>query len=121
MAIKTRDRDRSRAAKSDEFEAFVEQGGTVPSDAPSPAKKPAQSKKAPRRPAPAGDEEQEAWVARKASAKQTEAYPFRFNTSQQRLLERAKAVEGRDYSKILAELVWPVLEERYGKDVPLPE
>lgn len=67
-----------------------------------------------------GDEPQVGWEARAASDKKTEAQAFRYNRAQKALLDHAKRVEGRDYSKILAELVWKPLEEKYGHEVPIP-
>lgn len=111
MAI---NKNRNRKPKTDtaEFEDFVAQGGTVADDAPAAPKKrqaPAKRSSAPTAPP---------WVERADTAKKTEAQPFRYNKDQQRLLEHAKQVEGRDYSKILADIVWPALEEKYGAEVP---
>lgn len=117
MAVKKR--NRANRTKSEEFEKFVAEGGTVappPTEEPEPSPAPAAKK-----PAKSVKSTKPMWMQREETAKKTEAQLFRYNRSQQRLLEHAKAVEGRDYSKILASLVWPALEEKYGKDVPLTE
>lgn len=110
MAI-NKNRNRKPKTETAEFDDFVAQGGTVADDAPAPKKRQAAAKRASTPTAPA-------WVERAETAKKTEAQPFRYNMDQQRLLEHAKQAEGRDYSKILADLVWPALEEKYGAEVP---
>lgn len=132
-------RNRPNKPNSAEFDQFVAEGGTIAPPAPSedtaPAGGPSTSpepKGANKAPVPgqatAGKKNKtpkssskNQWQERAASAKKTEAQPFRYNQAQKRLLDYAKEVEGRDYSKILAEIVWPVLEERYGQDVPIEE
>lgn len=114
MALnKTRKSPTTAKTQTAEFEDFVAKGGTVADTAPT------RSSRA--RKAPAAAPEAPAWQQRASSAKKTEAQPFRYNRAQQRLLEHAKQVEGRDYSKILAEIVWPALEEKYGAEVPLDD
>lgn len=110
MAI-NKNRSRKPKTETPEFEEFVAQGGTVPEAPPAPKKPQTPTKRASNPSAPA-------WVERAETAKKTEAQPFRYNKDQQRLLEHAKQVEGRDYSKILADIVWPALEEKYGAEVP---
>lgn len=146
MAIKNRKRTTKTDSKA--FEEYVGAGDTTPPEdaptepaaAPSPAEPssaeaPAQpQKKAPapksstaksprssRKKGPSGEDEQPEWVRRANAAKKTEAQPFRYNVRQNELLAYAKQVEGRDYSKILADLVWPALEEKYGAEVPFDE
>lgn len=113
MAVKSR--PRTKKAEGKQWDEFVDQGGTAaPDTSPSSASSAASAPAA--KPAAA---EQPEWVQRAQSAKKTEGQPFRYNRSQQQLLERAKQVEGRDYSKILADIVWPALEEKYGSEVPI--
>lgn len=104
---------RTRKAKTEtaEFDDFVAQGGTVAESAPAPKKTKTAGTRSVESSAPA-------WRQRSATAKKTEAQPFRYNEDQRRLLEHAKQVEDRDYSKILADIVWPALEEKYGAEVP---
>lgn len=60
-------------------------------------------------------DETEGWLERAQSGKRTESLPFRFNPSQQLILRYAAEDQGRSMSSIIAELVWPALEARYGK------
>ncbi|MEV7652438.1 MULTISPECIES: hypothetical protein [Kocuria] len=46
-------------------------------------------------------------------------YNFRFNNTQHALLNYAAEAEDTSQQKLIEELVWPVLEERYGQNVPL--
>lgn len=135
MAVKKR--ERKTVPNTKELDAFVNGGGTlVPQESSAPlppvsseavARTPAASAPAaaPAKPRqarkPAAKESAPAWVQRAETEKKTEGQPLRYNRAQARLLAHAKAVEGRDYSKILADLIWPALEERYGKDVPHQE
>src|SRR5699024_2844138 len=101
-----------------EFEDFVAKGDTArdePSSPAAPVRRQAAST------ASAVGSDAPTWMQRAATAKKTEAQPFRYNRDQQRLLEHAKQVEGRDYSKILADIVWPALEAKYGGEVPFGE
>jgi len=113
MTVKNRQRKQKPQGAA--FDAFVD-GGEA---APEPPTAPATGRQA----APRGSQDQEApaWVQRANAEKKTEAQPLRYNRQQARLLAHAKAVEGRDFSKILADLIWPMLEEKYGKEVPLDE
>lgn len=103
-------RERGQKPHGDAFEAFVDAGESAPATSPGGAA---------RGGGRAGADDAPAWVQRAQTDKKTESQPLRYNRSQARLLTHAKEVEGRDYSKILADLIWPQLEEKYGKDVPL--
>lgn len=104
-------RARKPKTETPEFDDFVNQGGTVAEAAPTPGKTKAERGKS-------TDSAVPAWRRRAATAKKTESQPFRYNEDQHRLLQYAKQVDGRDYSKILAEIVWPALEKKYGSEVP---
>lgn len=117
MAVKNR--NRTNKAEGKQWDDFVDQGGTAAQDTSSRTPEPAPAAPAKGEKAATPAPELPGWVQRAQSAKKTEAQPFRYNRSQQQLLERAKQVEGRDYSKILADIVWPALEEKYGADVPV--
>lgn len=103
MPIKNRATTK-KAATVDEFIAQGEKG----TDAPPPA-------------APAAPElpDSERWEQRADLAKDTGSYTLRYNVSQEQLLNYAAKVERRSKSQILAEILWPALEERYGDKVPM--
>lgn len=44
---------------------------------------------------------------------------FRYNKSQGRLLDYAVEMEDMKKQELLESLVWPILEEKYGDQVPL--
>lgn len=46
---------------------------------------------------------------------------FRYNKSQGRLLDYAVEMEDMKKQEFLESLIWPVLEEKYGDQVPLDE
>lgn len=46
---------------------------------------------------------------------------FRYNKSQGRLLDYAVEMEDMKKQELLESLVWPILEEKYGDQVPLDE
>lgn len=54
----------------------------------------------------------------RAKARKIDAYNFRFNDAQRRLLDHAKEETGKSYQRIIEELVWPRLEEQFGSQVP---
>lgn len=58
------------------------------------------------------------WKER-AQTRKTDAYNFRFNESQRRLLDHAKDETGKSFQRLIEELVWPALEEQFGEEVPL--
>lgn len=113
MALKKR--TGTKKVESADFDAFVSQGST---DVGEPAATPPTAPKKPRAASPSAATAP-AWVQRAETAKKTESQPFRYNEAQHQLLKRAKQLENRDYSKILADIVWPALEEKYGAEVPL--
>lgn len=109
---------KKRTRNTQKADDFIAAGGTLPDEDPAPT---ASASSRVRGGASSGRRDGgEVWRERAGTAKQTESQLLRYNVSQRALLERAKVVEGRPYSMILAELVWPVLEERYGGEVPLP-
>lgn len=55
----------------------------------------------------------------RAKARKIDAYNFRFNDAQRRLLDHAKEETGKSYQRLIEELVWPALEEQFGGQVPL--
>jgi hypothetical protein len=59
-----------------------------------------------------------AWKARMKSGAKNKGYNVRFNQSQHDLLTYASEVEEKSQQKLIEELLWPILEERYGRDVP---
>lgn len=89
---------------------------TVPGDepAPAPAPKRAATPRKPTAPAPNLPPHR---VRAKAQRKTT-GTSFRFNPSQGELLRHAAAMEDTSIQELLETLVWPVLEERYGADIP---
>ena len=56
---------------------------------------------------------------RAESNKKTEAYPFRYNAEQRKLLLFASEISGRSMQSIIEEHLWEELEERYGHSVPV--
>ena len=44
---------------------------------------------------------------------------FRYNGSQRELLDYAVAMEDMTKQELIEQLVWPILEERYGDAVPI--
>lgn len=46
---------------------------------------------------------------------------FRYNKSQGRLLDYAVEMEDTEKQKLLESLIWPILEEKYGDQVPLDD
>lgn len=44
---------------------------------------------------------------------------FRYNASQRQLLDYAVAMEDMTKQELIEQLVWPILEERYGDAVPI--
>lgn len=44
---------------------------------------------------------------------------FRYNSSQRQLLDYAVAMEDMTKQELIEQLVWPLLEERYGEAVPI--
>lgn len=55
----------------------------------------------------------------RANGKNSNLYALRGTTQQQQLIQYAAEEEGRSIQKLLASLVFPVLEEKYGRDLPL--
>lgn len=55
----------------------------------------------------------------RGKARKIDAYNFRFNDAQRRLLDHAKEETGKSYQRLIEELVWPALEEQFGEQVPL--
>lgn len=55
----------------------------------------------------------------RADGKNFNLYALRGTTQQQQLIQHAAEEEGRSIQKLLASLVFPVLEEKYGQDLPL--
>lgn len=55
----------------------------------------------------------------RAKARKIDAYNFRFNEAQRRLLDHAKEETGKSFQRLIEELVWPALEEQFGEQVPL--
>lgn len=56
---------------------------------------------------------------RASSSKKTEAYPFRYNIEQRKLLHFASEVSGKPIQRILEDSIWEALEEQYGHSVPI--
>ena len=126
MVVKKR--ERKTPPDLAELDEFISAGGTLQEEtspaattpAPTPASaSPSREPQPSRARAASKPKDVPGWVQRAQTEKKTEGQPLRYNRSQAKLLAHAKEVEGRDYSKILADLIWPALEERYGKDVPL--
>lgn len=46
---------------------------------------------------------------------------FRYNKSQGRLLDYAVEMEDMKKQELLESLIWPILEEKYGDQVPLDD
>lgn len=46
---------------------------------------------------------------------------FRYNKSQGRLLDYAVELEDMKKQELLESLIWPILEEKYGDQVPLDD
>lgn len=44
---------------------------------------------------------------------------FRYNASQRNLLDYAVEMEDMTKQELIEQLVWPILEERYGDEVPI--
>lgn len=44
---------------------------------------------------------------------------FRYNASQRQLLDYAVAMEDMTKQELIESLVWPLLEERYGGEIPI--
>lgn len=44
---------------------------------------------------------------------------FRYNASQRQLLDYAVAMEDMTKQELIEQLVWPLLEERYGDAIPI--
>ena len=59
------------------------------------------------------------WKRRARIGAKVKGYNFRFNNAQHALLNYAAEAEDTSQQKLIEELVWPVLEERYGQNVPL--
>lgn len=59
------------------------------------------------------------WKRRARSGAKVKGYNFRFNKIQHALLNYAAEAEDTSQQKLIEELVWPVLEERYGQNVPI--
>lgn len=59
------------------------------------------------------------WKRRARDGAKVKGYNFRFNAAQHALLNYAAEAEDTSQQKLIEELVWPALEERYGDNVPL--
>ncbi|GGG71730.1 hypothetical protein GCM10011374_40570 [Kocuria dechangensis] len=59
------------------------------------------------------------WKRRARNGSKAKGYNFRFNTAQHALLNYAAEAEDTSQQKLIEDLVWPILEERYGHNVPL--
>ena len=55
----------------------------------------------------------------RARGKNSNLYAIRGTTQQQQLIQYAAEEEGVSIQKLLASLIFPVLEEKYGQDLPL--
>lgn len=55
----------------------------------------------------------------RADGKNSNLYALRGTTQQQQLIQYAAEEEDVSIQKLLASLVFPVLEEKYGRDLPL--
>lgn len=55
----------------------------------------------------------------RANGKKSNLYAIRGTTQQQQLIQYAAEEEGRSIQNLLASLIFPVLEEKYGRDLPL--
>lgn len=55
----------------------------------------------------------------RARGKKYNLYSLRGTEQQQQLLQRAAEQEGTSIQKLLASLAFPILEEKYGADLPL--
>ena len=55
----------------------------------------------------------------RANGKNFNLYALRGTTQQQQLIQYAAKEEGRSIQNLLASLIFPVLEEKYGQDLPL--
>ena len=55
----------------------------------------------------------------RANGKNFNLYALRGTTQQQQLIQYAAEEEGRSIQNLLASLIFPVLEEKYGQDLPL--
>lgn len=55
----------------------------------------------------------------RARGKNSNLYAIRGTTQQQQLIQYAAEEEDVSIQKLLASLVFPVLEEKYGRDLPL--
>lgn len=55
----------------------------------------------------------------RANGKNSNLYAIRGTTQQQKLIQYAAEEKGVSIQKLLASLIFPVLEEKYGQDLPL--
>lgn len=55
----------------------------------------------------------------RANGKNFNLYALRGTAQQQQLIQYAAEEEGRSIQNLLASLIFPVLEEKYGQDLPL--
>lgn len=55
----------------------------------------------------------------RANGKNSNLYALRGTAQQQQLIQYAAEEEGRSIQNLLASLVFPVLEEKYGQNLPL--
>ena len=55
----------------------------------------------------------------RANGKNFNLYALRGTTQQQQLIQYAAEEEGRSIQNLLASLIFPILEEKYGQDLPL--
>ena len=55
----------------------------------------------------------------RANGKNSNLYALRGTTQQQQLIQYAAEEERRSIQNLLASLIFPVLEEKYGRDLPL--
>lgn len=61
----------------------------------------------------------EARTKLRANGKNSNLYALRGTTQQQRLIQYAAEEENLSIQKLLASLIFPVLEEKYGQNLPL--
>ena len=61
----------------------------------------------------------EARTKLRANGKNSNLYALRGTTQQQRLIQYAAEEENLSIQKLLASLAFPILEEKYGADLPL--
>ena len=55
----------------------------------------------------------------RANGKNSNLYAIRGTPQQQKLIQHAAEEKGVSIQKLLASLIFPVLEEKYGQDLPL--